>query len=104
MELSLSYLIVIDGGIQYCSIKVLASAHTKTLNQMVYFIRIVLASSTQAKLVKHDGCLDGALVAHRLQTLRPLLDPEHLVYNAVHFDLSGIQIIDCTWELVGLAE
>lgn len=89
---------------KYGSIKVHANAHTKTLNQMFYSIRIVLENSIQARLVKYDGCLDGALVAHRLQTLRPLLDPEHLVYNAAHLDLAGIQIIDCAWELVGLAE
>lgn len=56
------------------------------------------------RLVKGDGSLDGGLVTHRLKTLLPLLDLEHLVNNAVDPDLAGIQVVYGSRELVGLRE
>lgn len=54
--------------------------------------------------VKHNGSLDSALVAHRLQGLPPLLQLKHLVNNSIHANLTRVQIRDRIWELVGLAE
>jgi hypothetical protein len=43
-------------------------------------------------LVKNNGCLDGALILHRLQTLSPLLEFERLVDDALHLNLARVKV------------
>jgi hypothetical protein len=56
------------------------------------------------RLVKGDGGLDGALVAHRLEALLPLLQLEGLVDDAAHLDLAAVEVVNGGGELVGLGE
>lgn len=56
------------------------------------------------RLVKSNGSFDGGLVPHRLQTLLPLLDLEHLVDDSVDLHLACIKIRNSSWEFVGLGE
>lgn len=57
---------------------------------------IVSSSSFVEKthLVKDNSSLDGSLVLHRLQALRPLLQLEGLVDNPFHIHLATIKIIN----------
>lgn len=64
----------------------------------------VFLAAWAGELVKGNGGLDGALVAHGLQALLPLLDLKDLVHNAVDLHLARVKIVNCGRELVDLGE
>jgi hypothetical protein len=55
-------------------------------------------------LIKRDGSLDGRLVLHRLQTLRPLLKLEGLVDDTLDLDLARVEVVDGGGEFIDLTE
>ena len=62
------------------------------------------ANSALTKLVKGNRSLDGALIAHRLQALLPLIELERLVDDTVDLDLAAVEIVNRGREFVRLGE
>jgi hypothetical protein len=62
------------------------------------------ASTYLHLVIEGNSRLDSALILHCLQTLLPLIEFKRLVDNAGDLHLTGIEVVDCRGELVGLGE
>jgi hypothetical protein len=64
-----------------------------------------LAYPASSFLVEGDGCFDGGLVFHCLETLLlPLLQLESLIDDAFDLDLATIKVVDGGRKFVGFAK